>query len=666
MELLLGESLQSYFKRKGRLSLKSLTRVAYQVLQGLAVAHEQSLVHRDIKPSNIWLETGSTEDSFRCKILDFGLARAAYGDSISSQSGRMIGTPAYMSPEQWAGRELDQRADYFSLGVMLYQLATGRLPFAGESHIEIARSIALDHPVPPSELNPEIPDLLNRLILALLSKDKDSRPSCPKEIQERLRESIRPTEIVFDAQIADDGEGSILSGSTIEVAASNEGTHVDSTFRTGRVSPYLAFGSGLLTAGLIVLLVLATIPSGRNQIESNDLKELRSQISLLQSNLSSTQDSRDKLDGEINQLRLSMNEQTQQLDHARQERKQLDLIARTAHDDLSGALTREKELTERISELEQSITRERTNAEKMLLMQSEKLREHQQNEKSLRDGQSQSLKDLAKSQDSIKQLEGELNSARKSILQQTQETQRFRDESSKFNQLLTQSLLNEQALSQRLDEMEERILSREREIASLQKRLQPKSFGPRVAQLSLDVMLAVAKPTATDIVYAINSPDGRLLATAVKMYPVKSAIGHASTEEEFQSMEKFLKSSGSMNKLTLHRARSTDLKDISEATLIVISGVDPGEEKPLSDFLRTKKKVNARIIGINMSLGDWKPDESFSFLAEGQRQRVSIWGSKIQVSGAKESDTISVPVSPPSVSAEGPAKSVEVPITRER
>ena len=191
MELLMGDSLDSLLRRLPIPSFAFTMEVVSQVAEGLMVAHRAGLIHRDIKPSNIWVRSGAGAKPLACKILDFGLARPIEGDSISVVDGRITGTPLYMAPEQWRGIEVDARSDLFSLGVILYQMTTGKYPFSGTSH-QIMCQATLESPLPPRSLNSAIPLALEELILKLLAKEKASRVQSAGELIGQL-ELLRPT-----------------------------------------------------------------------------------------------------------------------------------------------------------------------------------------------------------------------------------------------------------------------------------------------------------------------------------------------------------------------------------------------------------------------------------------------------------------------------------------
>ncbi|HTT62615.1 MAG TPA: protein kinase [Bryobacteraceae bacterium] len=177
MELLEGESLKDRIRR-GPTPICEILNWAMQALDGLGTAHAKGLIHRDVKPGNIFITTGG-----RVKILDFGLAKTIHGDgserdaseeSLTAESV-IPGTTAYMSPEQISGEELDCRSDLFSLGVVLYEAATGERPFAGRNGVLLMDSILHAQPVPPSRVNHSLPASFDTIIARLLTKDRARR-----------------------------------------------------------------------------------------------------------------------------------------------------------------------------------------------------------------------------------------------------------------------------------------------------------------------------------------------------------------------------------------------------------------------------------------------------------------------------------------------------------
>jgi len=181
MPLVAGESLAQRLTAQGRLELKETLRIGMQAAAGLAAAHEQGLVHRDVKPANILLEKGVE----RAVLTDFGLARAA-DDVTLTRWGVIAGTPQYMSPEQARGETLDGRSDLFSLGCVLYEMATGVSPFRTESVMATIRRLVDDAPQAISSLNPELPPWFVAIVDRLLEKDPARRFSSAKEVSELL------------------------------------------------------------------------------------------------------------------------------------------------------------------------------------------------------------------------------------------------------------------------------------------------------------------------------------------------------------------------------------------------------------------------------------------------------------------------------------------------
>jgi hypothetical protein len=186
MPLLKGETLEDRLQREGKPPLAEVLRIGRETAEGLAAAHEARLIHRDIKPRNIWLE----ERSGRVKLLDFGLAQPADDTGRLTGSGLVVGTPAYMAPEQAQGEPLDPRCDLFSLGCVLYRLCTGELPFRGSTVMQVLRALELEPPVPPRDLNPDVPPALADLVVRLLAKDRAQRPASARAVADAL-EAVR-------------------------------------------------------------------------------------------------------------------------------------------------------------------------------------------------------------------------------------------------------------------------------------------------------------------------------------------------------------------------------------------------------------------------------------------------------------------------------------------
>lgn len=180
-----GESLQRHVERNGPLDPTDITRIAMQIAAGLGAAHEQGLVHRDIKPANVLLENGFG----RVLITDFGLARAADDASIT-RSGLVAGTPHYMSPEQANGGRVDARSDLFSLGSVVYFMATGRAPFRADGAMAVLHAIC-NKPAPAiRDVNPEIPVALEVVTQRLLQKRPEERFSSAAKVRSLLADYL--------------------------------------------------------------------------------------------------------------------------------------------------------------------------------------------------------------------------------------------------------------------------------------------------------------------------------------------------------------------------------------------------------------------------------------------------------------------------------------------
>ena len=193
MEYIHGEDLKQLIRKVGRLSPGQAIGITRQVCDGLAEAHKLGVVHRDLKPQNIMIdEDGSA------RIMDFGIARSLSGKGITG-AGVMIGTPEYMSPEQVEGKETDPRSDIYSLGVILYEMVAGRVPFEGDTPFTIGVKHKSEPPQDPKELNAQIPEDLSRVILRCLEKDKAKRYQTAGEVRtelERIERGIPTTERV--------------------------------------------------------------------------------------------------------------------------------------------------------------------------------------------------------------------------------------------------------------------------------------------------------------------------------------------------------------------------------------------------------------------------------------------------------------------------------------
>lgn len=181
MEYVQGISVRELIDTRTRLGAEATLAIAGQLAQSLAAAHEQGIIHRDIKPQNLLLDEAGV-----LKVMDFGIARLAQRPTGLTETGMVVGTPAYMAPEQMLAEEVDPRSDLYAAGVVMYECLTGKVPFDAPSVVALIARVLRETPVPPADLAPDIPPALSALVLRLLAKEPAQRPASAAELQEQL------------------------------------------------------------------------------------------------------------------------------------------------------------------------------------------------------------------------------------------------------------------------------------------------------------------------------------------------------------------------------------------------------------------------------------------------------------------------------------------------
>ena len=201
MELFEGESLRKVLEREKKLPYPTAIAIARQVCGALEAAHRSGVIHRDIKPENIFLAP-QPDNSYFVKVIDFGIAKivtdTTKGGPPLTRQGMIIGSPHYLSPEQCTGQELDARSDVYSLGIVLFEMLTGRVPFTALTPVAVALLHANEPPPSVRSLNPDIPEALDRLVLCALAKSKADRPASAQEFAAELERVARLVSPSFD------------------------------------------------------------------------------------------------------------------------------------------------------------------------------------------------------------------------------------------------------------------------------------------------------------------------------------------------------------------------------------------------------------------------------------------------------------------------------------
>ena len=220
MEFVRGIDLKSAIQQRGAINQRKVAEIGSQVCQALSVAHNQDIIHRDIKPQNIMVQPDGN-----VKVMDFGIARAK--NSVMQQTSSVLGTAHYISPEQAQGKELSGTSDIYSLGCVLYEAATGQLPFDGPDAVSVAMQQVQEPPIPPSQVNPSINPDLEAIILKAMDKSPYNRFQTAREMKTALDDFLmgRPVDI--------DGVGTASGNSTAATSVINTNIPVISPYNNG-------------------------------------------------------------------------------------------------------------------------------------------------------------------------------------------------------------------------------------------------------------------------------------------------------------------------------------------------------------------------------------------------------------------------------------------------
>jgi serine/threonine-protein kinase len=272
MEFLEGTPLALVAGGGNPMPLGRILRIALQLSEGLAAAHQLGIVHRDLKPDNVFLIQRGKETDF-VKILDFGIAKvSSNATGRLTQVGSVFGTPHYMSPEQAAGTPLDHRGDIYSLGVMLYELATGRVPFDAENFVGILSQQLYQDPVPPREAAPKanIPPVFESIILKCMAKKPERRYQSMFELREDLLEleaRLGKSDLDADARAA-------RTPDPVEVAASVDGTALSTELSLANLRPrrWPMYAAIILPVALVAGALFSRVraPVLRGRIAANE------------------------------------------------------------------------------------------------------------------------------------------------------------------------------------------------------------------------------------------------------------------------------------------------------------------------------------------------------------------------------------------------------------
>ena len=283
MEYVRGSDLKTAIKQRGAINQRKVAEIGSQVCQALSVAHGLDIIHRDIKPQNIMVQPDGN-----VKVMDFGIARAK--NSTKEQTSSVLGTAHYISPEQAQGKELTAASDIYSLGVVLYESATGQLPFDGPDAVSVAMKQVQDEPIPAREINPEIDPSLEAIIMKAMAKNPMERFATAKDMRSALNDYLAGRPVMFSEGFTS-AQTQVMAGVVPPMNNMGDGTAVmpavganmgvqngqqSQSFRSDNTAPKK---NGKKIAGVIVavvaviaLIAIAAFALGGNSSESEQIE----------------------------------------------------------------------------------------------------------------------------------------------------------------------------------------------------------------------------------------------------------------------------------------------------------------------------------------------------------------------------------------------------------
>ena len=270
MEYVRGSDLKTAINERGAINQRKVAEIGSQVCQALSVAHKLDIIHRDIKPQNIMVQPDGN-----VKVMDFGIARAK--NSVKTQTSSVLGTAHYISPEQAQGKELTAASDIYSLGIVLYESATGRLPFDGPDAVSVAMKQVNDLPVPPREINPDIDPTLEAIIMKALAKNPLERFATANDMKQALNDYLAGRPVMLGngfgaaetaviggmAGGAAMGAGAAMAdGTAVMPVAGNGGVKPVNTQSTYRASDTSKGKNNKKTIGIVIAVIAALVVIG--------------------------------------------------------------------------------------------------------------------------------------------------------------------------------------------------------------------------------------------------------------------------------------------------------------------------------------------------------------------------------------------------------------------